>query len=153
MSRSSTFVIVLLGFVIAVAPVATAVAQPGGSPAAPQSAPANPAGAPGASDAPPTPPSGNDEKADNPPANAAPERASETAAPRNEAATSPANPSADLGAASPRSEEGKTTRILGLGVFPATLITGALLLAVVLMIGARRRRDTGYTLSRRDSLP
>ena len=145
MRRISALMIVLLGFVIAVAPVATAVAQPGGSPAAPQSAPANPSGATGASDAPAMPPSGNDAKADNPPANPAPERVTDTPAPRNEAATAPA--------ASPRTEAGETTRIFGLPVLVAALIAGALLLAGVLIIASARRAPVDHVEPRRDRLP
>ena len=157
--------IVLLGLAIAVAPGAAAMAQPGGSPAAPQTAPANPAGAPGAADAAPVAPSGNDARADAPPAHAQPDRASDSPSPRNDAATSPAPPSdaaaainsvpapaGDAVAASPRTEA-REPRIFGLSVLAATLIAGALLLAIVMIVGFARTPRAERIDGRHERLP
>jgi hypothetical protein len=138
MRHVMALMIVLLGAVIAVAPVATAMAQPGGSPAAPQTAPANPSGMPGADAAPPTPPAGGDARADDPPVQAMPERPSETPAPRNEAATSSAAPSDDTLGASPRTGDTDATRVVGRPMLAALLIAGALLFALMLIVGFSR---------------
>jgi hypothetical protein len=148
MRHTMALMIVLLGSVIAVAPVATAMAQPGGSPAAPQTAPANPSGAPGADTAPPTPPSGGDTRADDPPATAMPDRPSETPAAQNDAATSPGAPSTDTVAASPATTD-DSRRLLGLPMVAAALIAGTLLVALMLIVGFSRVPDPEPRFRRR----